>query len=336
MNKKLLIGIIVVFLMTVAIGVYLFVMSAKTQKVYHVGILSGVDFFASSADGFKAKMTELGYVEGKNIVYDLQKLNADSAGEQRVAKKFVEDKVDLIFVFPTEASLAVKTATEGTGIPVVFANAFLEGNNLVESVQHPGGYITGVRYPGSDLTVKHLEIFHELIPQAKRFYLIYNPDYPTIPPTLSVLRQAASAMNITLVESQVSSVEDIQTELETRAKLNDIGIDVILSMPDLLTNSPEASAVIAKFAVEHKIPVDGPAVTVTAENPATVFGYDPDSIEVGSLAATLADKIFKGIPAGTIPVVTPEVHLRLNYKVAQDLGLNVSEGLLAKADEIIR
>jgi hypothetical protein len=43
-----------------------------TSKVYRVGSLSGLDYFANTADSFKAKMAELGYVEGKNIVHDLQ------------------------------------------------------------------------------------------------------------------------------------------------------------------------------------------------------------------------------------------------------------------------
>ena len=51
----------------------------KTQKVYRVGILSGLDYMANTADGFKAKMTELGYIEGENIVYDHQKTNFDMA-----------------------------------------------------------------------------------------------------------------------------------------------------------------------------------------------------------------------------------------------------------------
>ena len=67
-----------------------------------------------------------------------------------------------------------------------------------------------------------------------------------------------------------------------------------------------------------------------------VFVYESKFYEIGSLAAPLADKIFKGTPAGTIPVVTPEAYLTINYKVAQELGLNVSEGLLSRANEIIR
>jgi putative tryptophan/tyrosine transport system substrate-binding protein len=61
-----------------------------------------------------------------------------------------------------------------------------------------------------------------------------------------------------------------------------------------------------------------------------------DMREMGQLAAPLADKIFKGANAGTIPVVSPELHLHINYKRARELGLAVPEGLLLQADEIIR
>jgi ABC-type uncharacterized transport system substrate-binding protein len=67
-----------------------------------------------------------------------------------------------------------------------------------------------------------------------------------------------------------------------------------------------------------------------------MFSYSPDIFELGMLAAVQADKIFRGTPAGTIMVITPEMYLRLNYRVIKELGLNASEGLLSKAKEIIR
>ena len=68
----------------------------------------------------------------------------------------------------------------------------------------------------------------------------------------------------------------------------------------------------------------------------SLFGVHIHNFNTGKQTAPLADKIFKGIQAGTIPVVSAEPYFQFNYKVAQELGLNVSEGLLARADEIIR
>jgi putative ABC transport system substrate-binding protein len=306
----------------------------QTPKVYRVGILSGAEPFASIADGFKSKMTELGYVEGKNIVYDVQDAKGDPAGEQSIAQKFADDKVDLIFAFPTEPAVAAKAATQGTDIPVVFAQAGLEGSDLVESVRQPGGNITGVRFAGPDNTVKRLEILHELAPGAKRVWIAYDPNYPNNPPALEALRPAAASLGITLVEVPVASVADIQADLQARAASSDIGMDAILIMPEVLSQTPDAFGAILKFANEHKVSIGG-AMPYTADLGA-MFSYTSDNIEMGQLAASLADKIFRGTPAGEIPVVTPENRLRLNYKAAQELGLAVPDGLLSQATEIMR
>jgi putative ABC transport system substrate-binding protein len=306
----------------------------ETEKVYRVGIVSGLASFIEIADGFKGKMTELGYIEGENIVYDLHELDADPAGEKLVARKFVEDKVDLIFAFPTGPSFAAKAAAQGTNIPVVFAMAGIEGNNLVESVPKPGGNMTGVRFPGPEMTVKRLDILHELVPQANRIYIIYDRNYPNAPTAIEQLHPAIRNMGLTLVKDPVNNLEELRAALQKRAALDDIGIDAILMMPDILTHSSECFGEIMEFANKHKVPVAG-TVTYTADRGA-VFSYGPDTFEIGMLAAIQADKIFKGTPAGTIMVVTPTMYLRLNYRVIEELGLEVSEGLLSMAKEIIR
>jgi putative ABC transport system substrate-binding protein len=306
----------------------------ETEKVYRVGIVSGLASFIEIADGFKAKMTELGYIEGNNIVYDLHELDSDPVGEERIARRFVEDKVDLIFAFPTGPSFAAKAAAQGTNMSVVFAMAGIEGNNLVESISKPGGNITGVRFPGLEMTVKRLDILHELAPQANRIYIIYDVNYPNAPTAIEQLRPAIRDMDLTLVEDPVNDLEELQAALKKRAALDDIGIDAILMMPDILTHSFEGFGEIIKFANERKVPIAG-TVAYTADLGA-VFSYGPDPFEIGTLAAIQADKIIKGSPAGTVMVVTPTMYLRLNYKVIKELGLKVSEGLLSNAKEIIR
>jgi putative ABC transport system substrate-binding protein len=307
---------------------------SSKPKVYRVGILSSFAPFADIANGFKAKMTELGYIEGKNIVYDLQVKHADPEGERQAVKKFVADKVDLIFTFPTEASVNAKETTKGTKIPVVFALAAVEENNLIESIPHPGGNITGVRYNGPDNTVKRFEILCALAPNIKRLYTIYNVNYPATKASIEALRRVVSSSGIKLTEAPITTVEGIQAELRKRTASGDIGMDAILLMPDDLSQAPAGSALIRKFADKHRIPIGG-STSITADNGA-VFSYAPDFIKLGSMAATLADKIFKGTPAGTIPVVTADQTLRLNYKVAKKLGLKVSESMMSLASEIIR
>jgi putative ABC transport system substrate-binding protein len=308
--------------------------SAPPAKIYRVGILSGAKFLTSIADGFKAKMTELGYVEGKNIVYELQQSNFDTAKEQEVLKQFVADNVDLIVVLGTGPALAAKAAAKGTDIPVLFASAFVEGNDLIESIRQPGGNITGVRLAGPDIAVKRLEILHQMAPQAKRVWLPYLRDYANVPPILEVLRPTAASLGITLVEVPVSSPKDVQADLRARAQSADIGLDAILLVPEPMSVVPDSLAAICQFAVEHNVPIG--TNIISAEGQGIVFSYMYNNIDVGERAAPLADKIFKGMPAGTIPVISPENELRINYKVARAFGLTVPESLLSQAVEIVR
>jgi putative ABC transport system substrate-binding protein len=307
---------------------------AQEEKVYRVGIIGGMEAFAPTAEGFKAKMAELGYIEGENIVYDVQIANFDQAEMQQVLEQFVADEVDFVFAFPTEASVVAKAATRGTDIPVVFAIAGIEGGDLVESVRQPGENITGVRYPGPDLVVKRFEFLHELAPQIKRLYIPYDPNYPNSPPALKALRPVASSHGVTLVEAPVTSVEELQADLQARAKTADIGMDAMQILPEALTQSPAGWAAISTFAAQHKLPLVG-SILFSA-NIGGVFSYCIDFVENGELAAPIADKVLKGAQAGTIPLVTPEAHLWINYKLIQELGLTVPEGMLSLADEIIR
>ncbi len=306
----------------------------KKPKVYRVGILSGIDVFAGITDGFKAKMTELGYIEGKNIVYDVQNLNADPAGEQRIANKFVSEEVDLILAFPSSPTAAAKAATKKTQIPVVFGVATLEGNDLVESVRRPGGNMTGVRYPGPERIVKRLELLLDLAPAVKRVWLNANPDHPATAGALEALRPAALSRGITLIEARIRKLDDLKADLQARAKTADLHADAILVLPESVAQSPAGWSMLSQFAAAQKIPIAGNSASQLKQG--AVFTYAPDTLESGRLAAVLADKILHGTPPGTIPVVTPESHLKINYITAQKLGLKVREGFLKMADEILR
>jgi putative ABC transport system substrate-binding protein len=110
--------------------------------------------------------------------------------------------------------------------------------------------------------------------------------------------------------------------------------DGILLLPEALSQSPSGTGVIINFSNKYHIPVGG-GVPYTLDLGA-IFSFDHEDFEMGELAAQVADKILKGVPAGTIPLVTPEIVLSINYRAAQNIGLTVPEGMLAMANEIIR
>ena len=343
MNKKISAGItpiiILVILAVMAIGAYFLVVpkikqSLKPAKTYRVGVLSGLSFVVDITDGFKNGMKELGYVEGKNISYDVQKTEFDMEAYKKALKKFVDEKVDLIFVFPTEASIEAKNATQGTNIPVVFCFAQVEGMNLIKSVREPGGNITGVRYPGPDLAVKRFEIMRELAPDAKRILVPYQKGYPIVVSQLDALKPVMKAAGVTLVEAPAGNAAELEKILAAEVKSGDIGFEAILAIAEPLFVTPDAFEVLGKFAYEYKIPIGGALMSAGGYD--AIFGVNVNNIATGKQAAPLVDKILRGTSAGTIPVVSAESFLQINYKAAQKLGVKVSEGLLRRANEVIR
>ncbi|MCS7177768.1 MAG: ABC transporter substrate-binding protein [Anaerolineae bacterium] len=306
-----------------------------SPKVYRVGVLSGLAFIAPAVDGFKTRMTELGYVEGQNILYDVQSATVDVAAYRRILQQFVENQVDLIFVFPTEATLEAKAATQGTDIPVVFCYVVVEDTGVVNSVREPGGNITGVRYPGPEIMLKRFEVMQRIAPHARRILLPYWRNYPTIPSQLKVLRPAAEAVGVSLIEAPIESAAELEQVLQShRLADGSLDIDAILFMNDPVAIMPETFLVAARFADQHRIPIGGAPMEV--ENYRPLYDLLVDPYTSGRLAAFLADKILRGTPAGTLPVVSPEPYLRINYRRALELGLLVPESLLAEADEVLR
>jgi len=305
-------------------------------KVYHVGVLQGLSAFSPAVDGFKSKMSELGYIEGKNIIYDVQSTEVDFEAYKKITKKFVDDKVDMIFVFPTEASMEAKAATAGTNIPVVFTLAFTDvaGVDLIDSIREPGGNITGVRFPSVDIASKRLEILLEIAPDAKRIFVPYLKGYPNVPGQLEAIRPQANSAGVKLIEFAADSPPELQAKMDRLAASSDPGIDAILMIAEPLAITPPFYTIIGKFSYEHKIPIGGAIMTIDGYE--SIFGLLPNPGITGGQAALLADKIFKGSPAGKIPVVTSDSYFQINYKAAQKLGVTVPDGLLKQADEIIR
>lgn len=307
----------------------------KKPEPYRVGILSGVKAFEAVGEGFIQKMEALGYHEGENIVYDFQKINSDMDKERAAAKKFVADNVDLIVAFPSGPAGTAQKAAEGSDIPIVFTWAAIDGTDLAQGIRKPSRNITGVIYPPlSDFFLKRFEILNAMVPYAKRILLFHNNNYPTCVSTLAALKNVAPSMGVELVVVPINNREDVIAVLHGD-RAGEIGnIDAIFPMPDPITLTPEVFEILSKYAAQKRIPMGGSAEFTMRMG--ALYCYAPDFAEAGYLAAPFADKILKGAQPSSLPLVTLEAQLHINLKRAEELGLNVPEGLLKQAVEIIR
>lgn len=304
-----------------------------TPAIKRVGVLAGLPGTEFLVDSLKAEMAALGYVEGENIEYDVQVLGFDMAAYQSTLQRFVDEGVDVIYVFPSEATFEAKAATEGTDVPVVFSIALVEGMGIIESVRQPGGNITGVQYPSS-IAVSRYDVMRQLSPDAKRILIPHQQGYPIVPPQIAAIKQVADTEGITLIEMPVNNAAELESALQKLGEDGDVGVDAILLLAEPLFVSPDAFPILATFAEEHELPIGGAAFFT--EGYRSMFGVDIDMSTVSANAASLIDKILQGVPAGSIPVISSDPYFSLDMAQIEDMGIEAPEPLVIRADFIYR
>lgn len=250
-----------------------------------------------------------------------------------VAEQFVQQSVDLIVTVTHKSALSAKQAAAGKNIPVVFTVAIAQDRALLHDLREPGGNVTGVRFPIPDMTLKTLEYLLELVPDGTSILVPFKKDYPAALLVLAALRPFAEEQGVALVELPVESPDALADQLERMVR-NEVQIDGVMVVPEPILNEEQGWERMREFGAQKKIPLTG--IIASLALPDAVFTYNPDPYTMGRLAAPLADQIFSGVSAGTIPVISPEIELRINYAVCQKLGLDVPEGMLKMATEVIR
>ena len=172
----------------------------------------------------------------------------------------------------------------------------------------------------------------ELLPDAKLILIPYQRGYPNVPPQLDALYSFAGASGVEILEMPADDAEDVEDRLLALAEAG-TRPDGMLFLAEPLTVNPDAFAAMGRFAAERNILLGG--ALIQAEDYKSAYGLDVDHYLCGKQTAPLADKILKGVPAGTIPVVSAESFLQIDYAVAEELGIDVPLSLLSQADRIL-
>jgi putative ABC transport system substrate-binding protein len=300
----------------------------ETNKTYTVGVINAVPALDQALAGFKEGMTELGYVEGKNIRYLYDGPTTDMSKLSAAAQTLLAAKSDLILSITTPATLALKQATAGNGPSVVFAIVTDPvGAGIVDSMQHPGGNITGVAFGIQE--TRRLEWLVRIAPEIKQIYVPYNPNDQSPVLALEMVRDAAEKLGVELITRQVYDPETVND-----AVLNiPVEADAVFLLPDSLMATRVSD--MATAATKRDLPTSISNITsATKYDVLTAFGFDQHLC--GKQAARLADQIFKGARPADLPVEMAEFYLAINMKTAEAIGLTIPDEVLRQADIIVR
>ena len=276
------------------------------------------------AEPFRRYMKELGWEEGRNVVF--QFLWASGRNEQLpvLARELVARKVDLIITFGNPAVQAVQRVT--TIIPIVGMTDDMVGAGLAASMARPGGNTTGVSILATELDVKRHELLHEFAPQARRIAVLADP---TMFKSRPQLENASRVFGVDLSIFTAQNRDEIGRALDAMAGAHIEAVNILAS--------PVLNAARA-FIIDRLRQMRLPSIFEWPESAEDggLLGYGPRLLLMYRQVAGLVDKVLRGAAPRDLPIEQPtKFELVINLKTAQAIGLTIPPALQLRADKVI-
>jgi putative tryptophan/tyrosine transport system substrate-binding protein len=278
---------------------------------------------------FHAGLKEVGYVDGQNVTIEYRRADAHYDRLPALASDLIQRKVALIVASGNFASaLTAKAAT--MTIPIVFLiGADPVQTGLVKSLNRPGGNITGVTIFGGHLFEKQLEMLHQLVPKARAFAVLVNPQNPSHPVDKSFWQRFADSVGVPIEIVTASTEGEFDP---TIASLAEKQVDALLVVADTLfgSNSDSLSAVLARHAM--------PAIFTAKQNAVAggLLSYGGSYADAKHRLGIYVGRVLKGEKPADLPVLQPtKFDLVINLKTAKALGITIPNVLLIQATELI-
>ena len=280
-------------------------------------------------DNFRLGLGDTGHIENKNVTIEYRWAQGRNDQLPTLAADLVQHQVSVIVVLEsTNGALAAKAATQT--IPIVFMQgADPVGIGLVDSLNRPGGNLTGIGLLAAETAGKCFDLLLEVVPKARSIAYLRNPTNPAFAESETrELQTAARAHGAGLLIFNASRPSEIDTafaDLQQRADALQVSSDgFLLTHPDQIVTS----------AARHGIP----AIYAWPQYPAAggLMSYGTNIRDAWRQAGIYTGRILKGEKPADLPVQqATKIELVINLKTAKTLSLTLPLPLLGRADKVI-
>ena len=305
-------------------------LAARAQQAMPViGFLDGQSFDLHLMTAFRQALKDAGYIEGRNVTIYFRSADGQTDRLVTLAGDIIGRRVAVIVTTGGgAAALAAYAAT--TTISIVFVNGVDPvSSGLVMSLNRPGGNATGVYIFQQVLEGKRLGLLRELVPSAASIAVLLNPTNANFQTQLRGVQDAARDLGQQVSILSANTEREIDVAFATVAQSGARAL-LVGSDPFFSSERDQVIALAARYAI--------PAIYEGREF-ATAGGlasYGTSLADAYRQAALYAGRILKGEKPADLPIVQPtKFEFVINLKTAKTLGLDVSPGLAASADEIV-
>ncbi|MGQ7556246.1 ABC transporter substrate-binding protein [Streptococcus suis] len=287
-----------------------------SSDVVKVGVLQYMEHESLTAarEGFVAELEANGYKEGKKLVLDYQNAQGDQANLQTISEQLIDgNDIVLAIATPSAQSLAIVS----TETPIVFtAVTDPLSADLVESIEKPGGLLTGT----SDQAPidKQVELLGQAVPDAKKVGILYTTSERNSEVQVEQAKELLEKAGYKVVVKGITSSNEVQDATTSLMK----DVDALFIPTDNTVAS--TMTMIGELSVEHKVPVIGGSTDMVDEG--GLLTYGTNYVALGRQTAKMAIKIIEGANVSETAVEYPEtVSLHVNEEMAQKLGIDTSK-----------
>jgi ABC-type uncharacterized transport system substrate-binding protein len=301
------------------------------QHMPLVGFLNSAspDTYRFNAESFREGLAKAGFVEGRNLRIEERWARGDYEVLPALAAELVAAGVVAIAATGDVASARAAQRASST-VPVVFT---IGGDpvrfGLVQSVNRPGGHVTGILFNPNVLGAKRVELLREIAPGVSRVALLMNPTNPNVDIERMDAEAGARKLGVETITLYARNAREIDTAFD---QLLSAKGDAIITATDPIPLDRREQ--IVSFANQHKLPVVGFVRQFAAVG--ALLSYGPSISWMYRQAGEYVGQILKGSNPADMPVLQPtQYELVINLKTAHALGIAVPLTLQAAADEVI-
>ncbi|HEL2006664.1 TPA: ABC transporter substrate-binding protein [Streptococcus suis] len=287
-----------------------------SSDVVEVGVLQYMEHESLTAarEGFVAELEANGYKEGEKLVLDYQNAQGDQANLQTISEQLIDGN-DIVLAIATPSAQSL--ATVSTETPIVFtAVTDPLSADLVESIEKPGGLLTGT----SDQAPidKQVELLGQAVPDAKTVGILYTTSERNSEVQVEQAKELLEKAGYKVVVKGITSSNEVQDATTSLMK----DVDALFIPTDNTVAS--TMTMIGELSVEHKVPVIGGSTDMVDEGGLLTYGTNYEAL--GRQTAKMAIKIIEGANVSETAVEYPEtVSLHVNEEMAQKLGIDTSK-----------
>jgi putative ABC transport system substrate-binding protein len=313
------------------LGVPLAAEAQGARKTPRVGIVAATSPASGrhSVDAFRRGLRELGYIEGQSIIIEERWAEGKPEHFGDLFADLLRLNVDVIVVASSIGARAAKNAATTT--PVVFvAVTDPIGSDVVSSLAHPGGNLTGTSLIiGEGFAGKWVELVRDALPRVSTVAALSHAGHPMSRKYVKAIEAAARTLSLKLQIFDVRDVAGLDSALSMIAKAPP-GALIVPASPLFGVHRKR----IADFALARGIPTIGHDRSLVVDG--ILASYGPSIAASYYRAAVYVDKILKGAKPADLPVEQPTTfELVVNLRTAKALGLTIPPALLLRADHVI-